>query len=187
MGSWTSSLSKGHDCFYHFLTRAPSWSSNIRPQDLVLSYLSQPSGLVPRRIAKLADGIKRSCQALRSCRFRATSRDRTSICLCPYAQWFPQAVESCFSRWMRIITLHSRGKLSRPCTALNSLQYAFSYPYFRPSGPSGSRFILWRRGYCGTMCDYTQVNYECGHVRYVVKAWCTRYQETWETVEARLF
>lgn len=25
-------------------------------------------------------------------------------------------------------------------------------------------------------CDYTHVNYQCRHVRYVVKAWCTRYQ-----------
>ena len=30
----------------------------------------------------------------------------------------------------------------------------------------------------GTMCDYTQVNYHCGHKRFVVKAWCTRYQAT---------
>ncbi|KAF2400953.1 hypothetical protein EJ06DRAFT_476391 [Trichodelitschia bisporula] len=28
------------------------------------------------------------------------------------------------------------------------------------------------------MCDYTQVEYACGHLRYTVKAWCTRYQET---------
>lgn len=30
------------------------------------------------------------------------------------------------------------------------------------------------------MCDYTQVNYQCGHVRYIVKAWCVRYQQTHE-------
>lgn len=30
------------------------------------------------------------------------------------------------------------------------------------------------------MCDYTQVNYKCGHVRYLVKAWCIRYQQTHE-------
>ena len=29
-----------------------------------------------------------------------------------------------------------------------------------------------------TMCDYTQVQYKCTHVRYVVKAWCTKYQQT---------
>lgn len=28
------------------------------------------------------------------------------------------------------------------------------------------------------MCDYTQVNYQCAHVRYTVKAWCVRYQKT---------
>ncbi|OAL52336.1 hypothetical protein IQ07DRAFT_585545 [Pyrenochaeta sp. DS3sAY3a] len=28
------------------------------------------------------------------------------------------------------------------------------------------------------MCDYTQVQYKCNHLRYVVRAWCTKYQET---------
>ncbi|RMZ67642.1 hypothetical protein GMOD_00001598 [Pyrenophora seminiperda CCB06] len=28
------------------------------------------------------------------------------------------------------------------------------------------------------MCDYTQVQYKCTHVRYVVRAWCTKYQTT---------
>lgn len=28
------------------------------------------------------------------------------------------------------------------------------------------------------MCDYTQVEYACGHLRYIVKAWCTTYPET---------
>ncbi|KAF1834366.1 hypothetical protein BDW02DRAFT_498509 [Decorospora gaudefroyi] len=28
------------------------------------------------------------------------------------------------------------------------------------------------------MCDYTQVQYKCNHFRYVVKAWCTKYQQT---------
>ncbi|KAH8690395.1 hypothetical protein GQ44DRAFT_636909 [Phaeosphaeriaceae sp. PMI808] len=28
------------------------------------------------------------------------------------------------------------------------------------------------------MCDYTQIQYKCSHLRYVVKAWCTKYQET---------
>jgi hypothetical protein len=28
------------------------------------------------------------------------------------------------------------------------------------------------------MCDYTQVTYQCGHVRYIVKAWCERYRQT---------
>ncbi|KAF2036715.1 hypothetical protein EK21DRAFT_51355 [Setomelanomma holmii] len=28
------------------------------------------------------------------------------------------------------------------------------------------------------MCDYTQVQYKCSHLRYVVRAWCTKYQET---------
>ena len=28
------------------------------------------------------------------------------------------------------------------------------------------------------MCDYTQVSYSCGHIRYIVKAWCVRYQQT---------
>lgn len=28
------------------------------------------------------------------------------------------------------------------------------------------------------MCDYTQVHYKCSHLRYIVRAWCTRYQET---------
>ncbi|EAS36227.3 uncharacterized protein CIMG_01581 [Coccidioides immitis RS] len=28
------------------------------------------------------------------------------------------------------------------------------------------------------MCDYTEVEYMCGHVRYLVKAWCVEYQRT---------
>ncbi|KAF2799300.1 hypothetical protein K505DRAFT_231410 [Melanomma pulvis-pyrius CBS 109.77] len=28
------------------------------------------------------------------------------------------------------------------------------------------------------MCDYTQVHYKCTHLRYTVRAWCTKYQET---------
>ncbi|KUJ07390.1 uncharacterized protein LY89DRAFT_660688 [Mollisia scopiformis] len=28
------------------------------------------------------------------------------------------------------------------------------------------------------MCDYTQVEFRCGHVRYKVRAWCTNYEET---------
>ena len=28
------------------------------------------------------------------------------------------------------------------------------------------------------MCDYTKVSYHCGHIRYLVKAWCVRYQQT---------
>ncbi|KAF2709202.1 hypothetical protein K504DRAFT_406116 [Pleomassaria siparia CBS 279.74] len=28
------------------------------------------------------------------------------------------------------------------------------------------------------MCDYTQVHYKCAHLRYIVRAWCTKYQET---------
>ncbi|KAF2245160.1 hypothetical protein BU26DRAFT_433968 [Trematosphaeria pertusa] len=28
------------------------------------------------------------------------------------------------------------------------------------------------------MCDYTQVHYKCTHLRYTVRAWCTKYQQT---------
>lgn len=28
------------------------------------------------------------------------------------------------------------------------------------------------------MCDYIQVQYKCGHLRFIVKAWCVKYQET---------
>ena len=28
------------------------------------------------------------------------------------------------------------------------------------------------------LCDYTQVHYKCSHLRYTVRAWCTKYQET---------
>ncbi|KAF2165311.1 hypothetical protein M409DRAFT_24161 [Zasmidium cellare ATCC 36951] len=28
------------------------------------------------------------------------------------------------------------------------------------------------------MCDYTKVEYACGHLRYTVRAWCLKYQET---------
>src|SRR5436190_15212460 len=28
------------------------------------------------------------------------------------------------------------------------------------------------------MCDYTEVEYKCGHVRYLVRAWCVIYQQT---------
>ncbi|KAF2806149.1 uncharacterized protein BDZ99DRAFT_394432, partial [Mytilinidion resinicola] len=27
------------------------------------------------------------------------------------------------------------------------------------------------------ICDYTQVHYRCFHLRYTVRAWCTKYQE----------
>jgi hypothetical protein len=30
----------------------------------------------------------------------------------------------------------------------------------------------------GIMCDYTQVEFRCGHVRYTVRAWCTNYETT---------
>lgn len=49
-------------------------------------------------------------------------------------------------------------KASRPC--LGARHWS--------SGRSADR--TWCR------CDYTHVNYQCRHVRYVVKAWCTRYQ-----------
>lgn len=29
-----------------------------------------------------------------------------------------------------------------------------------------------------TMCDYTKVEYACYHLRYTVRAWCVKYQET---------
>lgn len=28
------------------------------------------------------------------------------------------------------------------------------------------------------MCDYTQVEFKCKHLRYTVRAWCVKYQET---------
>jgi hypothetical protein len=28
------------------------------------------------------------------------------------------------------------------------------------------------------MCDYTQVEYECGHLRFIVRAWCENYETT---------
>ncbi|TVY69011.1 hypothetical protein LSUE1_G010067 [Lachnellula suecica] len=28
------------------------------------------------------------------------------------------------------------------------------------------------------MCNYTQVEYRCGHVRYTVRAWCINYETT---------
>ncbi|KAG4411011.1 hypothetical protein IFR04_015852 [Cadophora malorum] len=28
------------------------------------------------------------------------------------------------------------------------------------------------------MCNYTQVEFECGHRRYTVRAWCTNYETT---------
>ncbi|EME45236.1 hypothetical protein DOTSEDRAFT_61794 [Dothistroma septosporum NZE10] len=28
------------------------------------------------------------------------------------------------------------------------------------------------------MCEYTKVEYACGHLRYTVRAWCIKYQET---------
>ena len=41
--------------------------------------------------------------------------------------------------------------------------------------------ILFQRRRQGVMCDYSQVIYhKCGHIRYLVLAWCTRYQRTHE-------
>ncbi|TVY17526.1 hypothetical protein LARI1_G008553 [Lachnellula arida] len=28
------------------------------------------------------------------------------------------------------------------------------------------------------MCSYQQVEFRCGHARYIVKAWCTAYETT---------
>ncbi|PVI04169.1 hypothetical protein DM02DRAFT_519378 [Periconia macrospinosa] len=28
------------------------------------------------------------------------------------------------------------------------------------------------------MCDYTKVQFKCSHLRYIVRAWCTKYQQT---------
>ncbi|KAF2179140.1 hypothetical protein K469DRAFT_513870, partial [Zopfia rhizophila CBS 207.26] len=28
------------------------------------------------------------------------------------------------------------------------------------------------------MCDYTEAHYKCSHLRYMVRAWCTKYAET---------
>ncbi|KAH8797824.1 hypothetical protein F5884DRAFT_147560 [Xylogone sp. PMI_703] len=28
------------------------------------------------------------------------------------------------------------------------------------------------------MCDYTQIEFRCGHVRYTVRSWCTIYETT---------
>ncbi|KAG9239716.1 hypothetical protein BJ875DRAFT_1208 [Amylocarpus encephaloides] len=28
------------------------------------------------------------------------------------------------------------------------------------------------------MCNYTQVEFRCGHVRWTVRAWCTNYETT---------
>ncbi|OAL42575.1 hypothetical protein IQ07DRAFT_581525 [Pyrenochaeta sp. DS3sAY3a] len=28
------------------------------------------------------------------------------------------------------------------------------------------------------MCDYTAIQFKCVHKRYIVRAWCTKYQET---------
>ncbi|KAG9249235.1 hypothetical protein BJ878DRAFT_410981 [Calycina marina] len=28
------------------------------------------------------------------------------------------------------------------------------------------------------MCDYTQVEFNCGHVRFTVRAWCSNYETT---------
>ncbi|KAH6638509.1 hypothetical protein C7974DRAFT_391710 [Boeremia exigua] len=28
------------------------------------------------------------------------------------------------------------------------------------------------------MCDFTQLEYRCSHLRYIVRAWCVTYQET---------
>ncbi|KAA8910286.1 hypothetical protein FN846DRAFT_905141 [Sphaerosporella brunnea] len=28
------------------------------------------------------------------------------------------------------------------------------------------------------MCDYIKVKYKCGHIRYIVRAWCTQFVRT---------
>ncbi|EGP88666.1 uncharacterized protein MYCGRDRAFT_39210 [Zymoseptoria tritici IPO323] len=28
------------------------------------------------------------------------------------------------------------------------------------------------------MCEYTKVEYACGHLRFTVRAWCIKYQES---------
>jgi hypothetical protein len=37
-----------------------------------------------------------------------------------------------------------------------------------------------KHGIIYAMCDYTQVQYKCSHLRYVGRAWCTKYQETYK-------
>lgn len=67
---------------------------------------------------------------------------------------------------------------SRPRTPLPNVR---RNPLSRPT-PSSSRTVLieinrparpWP-----TMCDHTQVEYTCGHVRYLVRAWCVKYEKT---------
>ncbi|KAH8722765.1 hypothetical protein GQ44DRAFT_622112 [Phaeosphaeriaceae sp. PMI808] len=36
------------------------------------------------------------------------------------------------------------------------------------------------------MCDHTLVQYKCTHVRFIVKTWCTKYQETHKRCRANV-
>jgi hypothetical protein len=54
--------------------------------------------------------------------------------------------------------------------SLKSASPHFSSTLFKP------RHYFPRR--LPTMCDYTQVEFRCGHVRYTVRAWCTNYETT---------
>jgi hypothetical protein len=46
------------------------------------------------------------------------------------------------------------------------------------AGCNTSFFLQILSQFAHTMCDYTQVEYSCGHLRYTVKAWCVKYQQT---------
>jgi hypothetical protein len=53
------------------------------------------------------------------------------------------------------------------------LFYSYRLVLFRHSHTTPSSLYL-----NPAMCDYTQVQYKCSHLRYTVRAWCTKYQQT---------
>lgn len=63
-------------------------------------------------------------------------------------------------------------------TALRYLQLSTSTPSSKINIYEHLRVLILAPCFRFKMCDYTQVEYSCGHLRYTVRAWCVKYQET---------
>jgi hypothetical protein len=53
---------------------------------------------------------------------------------------------------------------------------AHTFPGSTHTSPRPSHSL--KQSLLSIMCDYTQVEFRCGHVRYTVRAWCTNYETT---------
>lgn len=61
----------------------------------------------------------------------------------------------------------------------SSSEILLNLPSYARTERSSENSPRWRGpDHTTIMCDYTQVEFRCGHVRYTVRAWCTSYETT---------